>query len=79
VNDDEGHLEELLGLRALDRLSGPERDLVDSHLATCEQCRGKLEYIGYAANYLARVDQDDVNDLLPEPGSPGGGEDLPFR
>ncbi len=69
MNDDQGHCEELLGLRALDRLSPPERDRVDRHLATCEQCRGKLEYIGYAANYLARVDQDDVNDLLPGPES----------
>jgi anti-sigma factor RsiW len=62
--DHEGYTEELLGLRALGRLSEPERAVVDRHLAECERCRQKLEYVGQAADYLARFERDDVDDLL---------------
>ena len=66
MDHDEGYTKELLGLRALGRLSQPELNLVDRHLTDCARCRDELEYVGQAAEYLARFDRRDVDDLLEE-------------
>lgn len=67
---------DLLPLHVNGRLDGAERDLVESHLAACAECRTEVEVLGVARQALHHAPSIDVariaRALPPWRGAPTG-------
>lgn len=62
-HDRHDHPHELLGPAALGLLTSPERQVLDRHLSTCEQCRDELAALTGVTGRLAALTPEDAETL----------------
>lgn len=68
-----------LGVYVLGAIDPGERALVDSHLATCRECRDELAGLAGLPALLSRVSAEEAAALAVGPDETAGADDAPVR
>lgn len=62
-------IQELLGAYAVDAVDIDERQLIESHLVGCDQCRAEVDELTEAASLLGASQVESISDDAVEPSS----------